>query len=328
MVFRRRQPLPTLALATAASLSLACLGFVKEPMLGSALAVFTVAVLRPRQIAFFALLVPLGSAAAVVPWGPERLDVTWLAWVTVAQLAAWALGSAIRRESIHAEALRVHAEFHALTSRRQTVAEERLRIARELHDVVAHSMSVIAVQAGVGHHVIETHPGEAARSLAAIESTSRATLQELRTLVGTLRANDTAHVAPTPSLRTLNDLAEQTRRAGVAVEVTIGGAPRELPPGLDMTAFRIVQEALTNVVKHAGTAEARVAITYGRDDVRIDVTDEGTGPSSASHDAHGLIGMRERVAMFGGDLGVGPRSPHGFGVHARLPFAATEEGAD
>jgi signal transduction histidine kinase len=211
---------------------------------------------------------------------------------------------------------------------RRAVVEERLRLARELHDVVAHAMSVIAVQSGVGAHVASTKPEEVGKALAAIEATSRAALTELRRLLGVLRHDNEpqASLTPVPGLANLDSLLAELGKAGLAVRLWVEGTPLQLPAGVDLSAYRIVQEALTNVVKHAGPARAQVVVGYRDQEVTVEVIDDGRGAVPPAGDGrvgtgHGLIGMRERVAAFGGDLQVGPRPGGGFRVAARLPLA-------
>jgi signal transduction histidine kinase len=217
------------------------------------------------------------------------------------------------------------------------VAAERLRIARELHDVVAHAMSVIAVQSGMGAHVIDTQPEEARRALANIEATSRSGLAELRRLLGVLRDDDAdtgdgagtrrPALAPAPGLGELDALVARASEAGLPVEVAIEGDARPLPPGVDLAAYRIVQEALTNVVKHAGEATARVTVRYGEAEVDLEIVDDGRGRAAAAGgtpgaNGHGIAGMRERATIYNGTLDAGPRPEGGFRVAARLPLAS------
>lgn len=218
----------------------------------------------------------------------------------------------------------------ALERAQRGVAEERLRIARELHDVVAHSLSVIAVQSGVDRHVMDTQPEEAKKALAAVETTSRAALDELRRMLGVLRREhpDPADLAPAPGIADLEVLLDQIRATGTPVELKIDAdATRQLSATTELTVYRIVQEALTNVVKHAGTASARVEIRPDGDALSIEVTDNGVGvtglnPASGvtDKDHHGIVGMRERVALFNGSFSADPRPDHGFRVFARLPI--------
>jgi signal transduction histidine kinase len=205
---------------------------------------------------------------------------------------------------------------------RAAVAEERTRIARELHDVVAHAVSVIVLQARGARRALETEPREARDAVDAIESTAAGALAEMRRLLGMLRADDeTLALAPQPSLAGLEALAEQVREAGLPIELRIEGEPRELPPGVDLSAYRIVQEALTNVLKHAGAhANARVLVRYGEDHVDVEVVDDGSGRANGDGGGHGLLGMRERVTVYGGVFESGPRPDGGFTVRASLPL--------
>ncbi len=208
---------------------------------------------------------------------------------------------------------------------KRAVAEERLRIAQELHDVVAHSMGVIAVQAGVGAHVIDQDPAEAKRSLDAISATSRSTLTEIRRLLGVLRDDGAAAYQPAPGLADLDRLVADLGDAGLPVSVCVEGSSADVPPGVDLTAYRIVQEALTNVLKHAGPAQAVVTVTYEPDAVRLRITDDGRGVNgTATEGGHGLVGMRERVGVYGGSLSAGPRTGGGFAVVAELPYREAE----
>jgi signal transduction histidine kinase len=208
---------------------------------------------------------------------------------------------------------------------KRVLADERLRIAQELHDVVAHSMGVIAVQAGVGVHVIDQDPAEAKRSLEAIAGTSRSTLTEIRRILGVLRDDGAAGYQPAPGLADLDHLVGDFEVAGLPVTVTRAGGLHPLPPGIDLTAYRIVQEALTNTLKHAGPAHASVTIEYRPDALRLRVTDDGRGVNGTTSDGgHGLLGMRERVGVYGGSLVAGPRTGGGFDVVAELPYGGDE----
>ncbi|MCF3102253.1 sensor histidine kinase [Streptomyces roseoverticillatus] len=224
---------------------------------------------------------------------------------------------------------------HAVALRSQEVAEavtaERLRIARELHDMVAHSIGIIAIQAGVGSRVIETQPAEAREALRAIEATSRETLSGLRRTLVSLRQAErgasapeqSSPLAPAPGLADLERLAAATADAGVRVDVRRTGDERPLPADIDLSAYRIVQEALTNVVRHAGTEQCRVTIDYGNEELSVEVVDDGRGTSGSGSDhGFGIIGMRERAGLLGGRVSVGPRPEGGFRVAARLPLPA------
>jgi signal transduction histidine kinase len=330
---RRRFPGAVLAATVASGLAIAALGLPPEILvLPILVAVYSVAAYGDRWVSLAGLAAAeLGSAAAPLPQ-PVRQDVPPVVGNGLIIGAAWLLGHFVglrrgyitRLEERTAELERARAELA-----RRAVAEERLRLARELHDVVAHSISVIAVQSGVGAHVADTQPKEAAKALGAIEATSRATLTELRRLLGVLRqeGEPQGSLAPVPGLADLDALLAEVAKAGLGVRLRVEGTPSPLPAGVDLSAYRIVQEALTNVVKHAGPARAQVTIRYGDQDVTVEVTDDGRGVVAPTSDGrvgtgHGLIGMRERVAAFGGDLETGPRPGGGFRVAARLPFAA------
>jgi signal transduction histidine kinase len=215
----------------------------------------------------------------------------------------------------------------------QVVSAERLRLARELHDVVAHSMSVIAVQAGAGRHVLRTDPDEADFALGAIEATSRDALAEMRRMVGVLR-HDGQRVDDPEAVRGLCDVArlvDEVGRAGLPTSLAVeGGRPVTVPAALDLAAYRIVQEALTNAMKYAGQARAVVRVCWGADEVVVEVCDDGAGAAVVSGrergdgSGHGVAGMRERVALLGGDLAAGPTPGGGFRVAARLPLTSPE----
>lgn len=235
--------------------------------------------------------------------------------------AACMVGLLSRERREHAVALRSHEVSEA-------VIAERLRIARELHDMVAHSIGIIAIQAGAASQVIRTRPVEAGEALRAIEATSRETLSGLRrTLValrqadpGSAAARGPAALAPSPGLADIDRLAAATADAGVHVDVRRTGEGRPLPADIDLSAFRIVQEALTNVIRHAGTGRCRVLIDYGDEELCVEVVDDGRGTTeNGSAHGFGLVGMQERVALLYGDLSAGPRPEGGFRVRARLP---------
>ena len=201
-------------------------------------------------------------------------------------------------------------------------AEERARIARELHDVVAHSVSVMVVQAQAADRVLEGDEPAARELLGSIETTGRQALSELRRLLGLLRRFEAADLAPQPSLRHLDGLVAQVRDAGLPVELVVHGEPPPLPPGVDLSAYRIVQEGLTNALKHAGRAHARVVVRYTPGEIQLEVADDGAGNGVGAAAGHGLAGMRERVAMYGGELESGPGATGGYVLRARLPVGA------
>ena len=208
---------------------------------------------------------------------------------------------------------------------RQAAAEERLRIAQELHDVIGHSLGVIAVQAGVGAHLIDTKPEQAKQALEHISRTSRESLAEIRRLLGLVRSGDAAtSYAPTPGLADLPRLADEVRGTGIAVDLVVDPAASDLPPGVELAAYRIVQEALTNAVRHGHAHRATVAVDTRGGALRVEVADDGAGPGAHTRPGgHGLVGMQERVAVYGGSLQTGARPSGGFVVAATIPYDET-----
>ncbi|GAA4637131.1 sensor histidine kinase [Actinoallomurus vinaceus] len=235
-------------------------------------------------------------------------------------LTAWLAGTLLRQRREYGERLRAQAEVQAVTA-------ERLRIARELHDMVAHGIGVIAIQAGAGSRVIDTSPQQARDALRAVEATSRQTLQGLRRMLDVLRQTDPGttleEAAPLAGLADLDRLTVTTAAVGVTVDVRLRGRPRPLPPIVDHAAFRIVQESVTNVIRHAGTRHCRVSIDQRPDELHVEIVDAGQGGTADAGSGHGISGMRERAALLGGRLSAGPRPEGGFRVSARLPLPAT-----
>ncbi|OLE29218.1 MAG: hypothetical protein AUG49_00185 [Catenulispora sp. 13_1_20CM_3_70_7] len=289
-----------------------------------AFAVFALAALRRARTGGFGLGV---AVAVAVSTGLPRFEHAGaVVPFTLLFAVAWAVGFAIgqRRRYLHA-LLRQERD----RADRQAAAE-RLRIAREMHDVIAHSMSVIAVQAGFGQLVIDTRPDDARAALRVIETTGRETLEELRRMLGVLRDDtEQAGLAPAPGLADLPRLAEQTGRAGLRIELAVTGQARPLPAGLEAAAYRIVQEALTNVVKHAAAASARICVDYRPRELVLTITDDGNTRPAPNPDrpGRGLPGMRERVAVYSGSLQAGPRPAGGFRVRARLPVEPSQDSA-
>ena len=246
--------------------------------------------------------------------------------------AAWILGDGVRQRRAHAAELEDRAarlEREREEKARRAAIQERLRIARELHDVVAHSLSVIGVQAGAARLVLDADPGptRAREAVASIEATANRAMAEMRRALGILRDGEGpgAALAPLPGLGQLPALLDQLQAAGLPVELTVKGSRRPLATSIDLSLYRIVQEALTNALKHAGAARAEVVVCYGTHDILVEVTDDGRGAlSAASAHGTGTIGMRERVALFGGELQVGPRPNGGYVVRVRLPISADE----
>ncbi|MEV7935505.1 histidine kinase [Kitasatospora sp. NPDC088264] len=274
---------------------------------------------RTRAVSLCAAAMPVAMVAVLAVWRVANdYHTDFVAQAAFASTAAiaWLVGNTVRQNRVHAEALRSRATEQAITA-------ERLRIARELHDMVAHSIGIIAIQAGMGSRVMDTQPAETRNALNAIEATSRETLAGLRRMLGALRQGEpeSAPMEVAPGLGELDRLVEQTAGAGVRVALTRLGEPRPLPPEVDLAAYRIVQEAVTNVVRHSGTRDCRVTVDYGPEEVAVTVVDLGAGvagPSAGS--GYGIAGMRERVGLLHGEFSAGPRPAGGFQVAARLPL--------
>ncbi|WP_217711336.1 sensor histidine kinase [Actinomadura sp. NAK00032] len=317
LAVRRLWPVPVFAAVLAASTAALVLGLPFDSYAAAAYALYPVALARRRRRWIPTPLI--GVASAVVIFGGAILGpADWHAGkageavLGLAVLgASWTLGRVVRER-------RAEADRSARRLVDQAVSDERLRIARELHDVVAHSMSLIAVKAGVAVHVAEARPEEGLDALRVIETTSRGSLAEMRHLLGVLRTD--ADLGPAPGLADLTALAERAAMAGVHVDLDVD-AP-VLPEGVALSTYRIVQEAVTNVVKHAAPARCRVRVRADGERVRVDVTDDGPGVRvlPGGDGGHGLIGMRERVMMYGGDFTAGPRRGGGFAVSADFPY--------
>jgi signal transduction histidine kinase len=331
--FHRRFPLTAVAVVLVSMLIYSTGDFAAFPGLNAFVIVFGVALHCERRqrslIAFAATMLVMTVAMRIQPDGVAD-GPTWVS-AELAIVVSWLAGDNLRQRRARWAALKERNEFLEREREergRKAVVEERLRIARELHDVVAHAMSVIAVQSGVGNHVIETQPVEAQKALAAIEATSRSVLVEMRHLLEVLRGEgeSDADLAPAPGLGDVPALISQVADGGVTTALRITGAPREVPPGIDLSAYRIVQEALTNAIKHGGQ-RANVTLSYTDRDVSIEVTND-EAPSNGRGQfvvipGHGLIGMRERVAVCDGEFSAQPRPGGGFRVAARLPFQAS-----
>ncbi|MEU5725298.1 sensor histidine kinase [Micromonospora sp. NPDC047738] len=283
---------------------------------------------RPATLAALLLWVPvvLANLAAplkgVLDMGPAYLVLNNLLTASV----AYAVGRAVQARRQSTRMLRERARIAEANQRslaEQAVADERRRIARELHDVVAHQVSVMGVLATGARRVLRRDPDAADEAMATVEETGRATLRELRRLLDVLRtdAEPTADLTPQPGLTGIEALVEQVREAGLPVTLRIDGTPGPMEEGVALTVYRIVQEALTNALKHAGRATALVQLTVADGVLAVEVTDTGRGPApAADRIGHGLVGMRERVALYGGILRTGPRPGGGFRVYARIPL--------
>ncbi|MEU0405904.1 sensor histidine kinase [Streptomyces sp. NPDC006197] len=323
----RRNPLAALGLLLAGVFAAATTRpeavLLYLPVLAADAVVGRIAALRPLRILLPTALGALGVqiAAATYTTSGQDVFVSTVVALALALLTAGLLGRSVRERRSHT------AELRAATAA-EAVAAERLRIARELHDVVAHSIGVIAIQAGVGRRVIETQPAEARNALATIETTSRETLAGLRRTLGALRGaaadGRPAPRDPAPGLADLERLAASTADAGVRVELRhLGNPDVSLPPEVDLAAYRIVQESLTNVVRHAAAPTCRVTVERRTDTLLVEIADDGRGtPGAEPAGGYGLVGMRERAALLGGSLTAGPRHGGGFHVTAVLPLPA------
>ncbi|HJY69269.1 MAG TPA: sensor histidine kinase [Streptosporangiaceae bacterium] len=325
LAWRRRYPVTVLAVSTTAVAVYSLLGYVNgAALLAPILALYAVAtqvsVRRTVVAAAATLAVLMAATAANNPLGHFGGGFDIIPFMVAAAVFA---GIAVANRRAYVASIRDRAEQDA----RRQVDEERLRIARELHDVVAHTMATINVQAGVAAHVLPTQPEAVAEALQAIKTASKEGLRELRAILNVLRqADDTDSVQPAPGLAQLDALVEGARRAGLPITLAVAGEPFPLPAAVDLAAYRIVQESLTNVIRHAGPADAAVSLRYHRDEIAIDVTDTGHGPTAGSGPGavggtagHGQAGMRERAAAVGGTVQTGPRPGGGYQVTARLP---------
>jgi signal transduction histidine kinase len=326
--FRRHAPLAVLLISEVCLVALT----VGDYRIGVApgvllVGLYTVAAwcdVRDRAIGAGAVVIGLTVMAVVGIPGVRGWGITSY---FVGFAAAYLFGSTMRNRRLYGEQLEARAgalERERAEETRRALAEQRLQIAQELHDVVAHSMGVIAVQAGVGAHVIDSEPAEAQKALEAISRTSRSTLVEIRRMLGVLRDDQGASYVPAPGLADLDRLVRDVASAGLHAEVHVKGTTTELPPGVDLTAYRIIQEALTNVLKHAGPTTATVLIGYETTALRLEILDDGRGVNGrAAPGGHGLVGMRERVGVYGGSFEAGPRTGGGFRVAVRLPYGET-----
>jgi signal transduction histidine kinase len=272
---------------------------------------------------------PLLVAASVPAFVAARLHgqqsgniIPSFVWLVAAWATGWTVRSWRHKNVALERANRELAEQRELQAQ-AAVAVERGRIARELHDVVAHNVSMMVVQAGAAARVLDGEQPDVRNALAVIAASGRETVDEMRTLLGVLRSDDgPASLKPQPGLADLEQLVSGVREAGLPVTLRVEGTPRPLPPALDLSAYRIVQEALTNALKHAGPARADVTVRYEDGLVSLEIADTGRGPGGGRGTGHGLVGMRERTAMFGGELQALPRAEGGFAVRARLPLTA------
>lgn len=292
------------------------------PLLALVIGMYSVAVHEPLQRSVLGfVLVNAGLAVALFHIrGHSDITAGSFGFGTIICGGAWVAGLIVRSRTQRAGALELETE-RLESERTVAVAEERARIARELHDVIAHSVSVMVVQAEAAQEVLKRSPERAVEPLQAVQDTGRQAMVEMSRLVGLLREDgEEIGLAPQPGLGDLDALLGQVRVAGLPVELRVEGQPRPLPLGVDLSAYRVLQEALTNALKHAGTAHAEVTVRYARDALELEVCDDGPGSGNGHVGGHGLVGMRERVSVFGGELEAGPRPEGGFAVRARLPL--------
>jgi signal transduction histidine kinase len=327
-LLRRRLGFPLLAgmFVFAAAISFAggeLVTFTFSVFIAILTACFLFGMLDDRRQAVAGLVIAIGASLVVNANDIDRAAEDFVS-VPILFTVVWTAGFALgyqQREMRAARDRARRAEGEREERARDAVAEERQRIARELHDVVAHSISVMTVQAGGVRRLLHADQTREREALETIEETGRQALTEMRRMLGVLRQpTDQAALAPQPSIATLGKLVEQVREAGLPVEYRIEGEPLPLPPGVELSAYRIVQEALTNALKYAGPARAEVSVSYGRDLLEVEIVDDGRAAVDGERAGHGLVGMRERVAVFGGTLEAGPREDaDGFVVRARLP---------
>jgi signal transduction histidine kinase len=323
LVWRRRAPLTVAVVVIAAGM---WYGIAKlpDPAVGfaPAVAIYTVAAWRTRRVGIAAAAVAAGLGTLALLFSRDS-DIADVAVNYAGGITAWAVGETVRNQRDEAAA----AEARRAEDARRAVADERVRIARDLHDVVAHHLSVIVVQAEAAQEVLAADPDRAESAMGTVADTARGALGELRRVLGVLRS-DPGDRAPQPDLASVDDLVAAVRQAGLAVDVRTEGRERPVAAVVGLTAYRVVQEALTNVLRHAAARRAEVALAFETDALVVTVSDDGRGAATGAGAnavgngaGHGLAGMRERVATLGGSLDAGPRGGGGFAVRARLPLA-------
>jgi signal transduction histidine kinase len=327
LAFRRVRPVSVLALTLVSGIVFN-VGFADSPTLplGVVVSLYTVAVSCERTASKRAALVTgVALPPPLLVAADFEVDSALLPLGLTA--SAWMLGDNLRTRraylgELEAKAARLEREREE--EARRAVAREQARIARELHDVISHNVSVMVVQAAAGADVFDAEPSRARSALTSIEATGREALSELRRLLGVIRTGEDADsaLAPQPGLGRLAALLEQVRATGLPVELAVEGPRSPLPPGLDLAAYRIVQEALTNTLKHAEASQAKVTLRYSAGELAVEVLDDGRGPAAngTQGGGRGLAGMRERASLYDGSIRAGPRSEGGFEVSARFPL--------
>ena len=333
VALRRRAPLAFLAavvaltLAASADLLPRAEGGLAWAVVGM-IAVYTVASspeMATRRAGMI-LAVALVAAWILSDYSHVHFDAGVVIGYALFAAIPWLFGRTIGRRRERERGLEQRAlllERGAEQLAQRAVEDERVRIAREIHDVVGHALGVIVLQADGAGRLLPTDPDESGRALATIGRTGREALEEMRRLVGLLRTSEEDPVlAPSPGVAQLDALADQMRVAGLPVELVVEGVAERLPPSVNVSAFRIAQEALTNVLRHAGPASARVLVRYRHDAVEVSIEDDGRGPDGGETSGHGLMGIRERVAAFGGEMEAGAGPAGGFAVRALLPYGS------
>ena len=320
LLVRRAHPRAVLVTVFAVTLVYVALGYLQGPNYASlGVAFVTVVMVGDRTAAAVALV----AGWTLFLWLPDVLSHAGAPTVLAAlAIAAWLLVLFAGSEAMRGKRDRaIQARRGREQESRRRADEERLRIARELHDVLAHSISLIKVQSGVALHLIDEQPQQARIALAAINEASAEALREVRSVLDVLRGSgEQPPRAPTAGLARLDELVSHATAAGVAVSLTVHGEQRPLPASLDLAAFRIVQESLTNVVRHARAGAARVTLTYGEDELALQIDDDGSGGDAPPGAGNGIVGMRERALAVGGELDAGTGPGGGFRVRARLPL--------
>jgi signal transduction histidine kinase len=289
-------------------------------------AAFLLGNLRDGRQAWLGLALVVAAMLIVVHYIPGEQSANLYVFITLRYVAAWIAGYALRARSEQVEAAVVraaraeHERESAESAARVAVAEERSRIARELHDIVAHAVSVMVLQVGAVRHKLPESMAEDSDALRRVERAGRTALAEMRRLLAAMRPDgDEAELVPQPGLDGLDSLLAEVGRAGLPVELHLEGDPYPLPRGVDLSAYRIVQEGLTNVLKHAGASDADVIVRYRPDEVEIEVRDNGNGRAGGDGMGHGLVGIRERVKIYGGEMTAGTEPEGGFVLSTRLP---------
>jgi signal transduction histidine kinase len=279
--------------------------------------------LRDARQARIGLVIVLGGAA-IIAYNDPNHSAGELVFIPILFAIGWLVGIALRERGIQAEAAEARAaqaEREREAAARLAVAEARARIARELHDVVAHAVSVMVLQVGAVRHRLPQERAQDRDALSDVERAGRTALAEMRRLLSAMRdADDDLELGPQPGLDGLEQLLEEVRRAGLPVELHVEGEPHPLPRALDLSAYRIVQEGLTNALKHAQAGRADVVVRYAPEEVRIEVRDDGVGTAATDGLGHGLVGIRERVKLFGGEMSAGAANGGGFVLSTRLPL--------